>query len=176
MKNLHPDSSAGFIGQWEATVLDDGRIKLPSGLLDILKSIQQPHPILYPGRIPLSKALIPCPECSWDRWTEYLVSTYSGFKKLPGASAYYSPMKPVRCGRYPLRRQILWHYHPVSRMRPGPPDRCRLCLKSTLLRSLHRLSHRSTGVVGYSEDGDHLHRIGRQGQDLSEQKKVERPL
>lgn len=97
MENRHPDSSVDFIGQWEVTVLDDGRIKLPCGLLTTLKSIQQPPRILYPGRIPLSKALVLCPGCSWDRWKEYLVSMYPKLKTLPGASAFCVPMKPVRC-------------------------------------------------------------------------------
>ncbi len=86
-------------GQREATVLDDGRIKLPADILRRLRSSKTRLHVLYPGRLPLAKALVLCPKPFWDRWTEALMLRFPVLKAHPGAAAYLSPFKPATLDR-----------------------------------------------------------------------------
>lgn len=96
MKSGKQDSSVGLVGQWDITVLDDGRIKLPGDVLDVLQSSGLSSHRLWPGRMPLAKVLILCPEPLWDRWREALLSQFPSLKTHPGATAYLDPFKPIR--------------------------------------------------------------------------------
>ncbi len=91
------DIPAGIVGQWDITVLNDGRIKLPADVLRMLRSTGLPGVRLCPGRIPLVKALVLCPEPWWDRWKETLLSRYPSLKTHRGASAYLNPFKNIQC-------------------------------------------------------------------------------
>jgi len=95
MKSGKQDSSAGLIGQWDITVLDDGRIELPADVLRMLQSLGSSWYRLCPGRIPREKALVLCPEQFWDRWKEALLSRFPLLKTHPGAAAYLNPFKPI---------------------------------------------------------------------------------
>jgi len=88
-----------LVGQREITVLDDGRIKLPTDVLRTLRSAEPSSSGLYPGRIPLTKALVLCPEPLWDRWKGDLQSQFPALKTHPGAAAYLNPFKPVKWDR-----------------------------------------------------------------------------
>ena len=100
------------VGQREATVLDDGRIKLPADVLRRLRSSKTRLHVLYPGRLPLAKALVLCPKPFWDRWTEALKLRFPVLKTHPGAAAYLSPFKPAtldRQGRMSLSAPASYH-------------------------------------------------------------------
>jgi DNA-binding transcriptional regulator/RsmH inhibitor MraZ len=105
MKPEKQDFSVGRISQWDATVLDDGRIKLPADVLTMLESLKLSTNTLCPGRIPRAKALVLCPEQSWNRWKEHLQSQFPLLKTHRGAAAYLHPFKPIgwdRQGRISL--------------------------------------------------------------------------
>lgn len=86
-------ASIGLTGQCEVTVLEDGRIILPS---DILRLLYHHHvQKLCAGRIPGLKALVLCPEQFWDRWISHLETKFPVLKTHPGATAYLTPFKPV---------------------------------------------------------------------------------
>jgi DNA-binding transcriptional regulator/RsmH inhibitor MraZ len=105
MKPRKQDSSVGLVGQWEITVMEGGRIKLPADVLRMLQSLKPQSKKLYPGRIPLTKALVLVPAQFWDHWKEALLSEFSLLQAHPGAAAYLNPFKPVgwdRQGRVSL--------------------------------------------------------------------------
>jgi len=95
MKPRKQDSSVGLVGQWDITVLDDGRIKLPADVLRMLQSLGLSSYRLCPGRIPREKALVLCPEQFWDRWKEALLSQFPLLKTHRGAAAFINPFKPI---------------------------------------------------------------------------------
>jgi DNA-binding transcriptional regulator/RsmH inhibitor MraZ len=99
MKPGKQDSSVGLIDQRESTVLDDGRIKLPADVLRALESLPAQSKTLYPGRIPLAKALILCPKGFWEQWKGHLQSQFPLLKTHPGAAAYLHPFKPIKWDR-----------------------------------------------------------------------------
>lgn len=86
--------SIRLIGQYEISVLDDGRIILPSDIVQRFREGDVKE--LYPGRIPEVKALVLCPGHIWDRWLAHLQKEYPSFQTHPGARAYTTPFKPIR--------------------------------------------------------------------------------
>ncbi len=99
MKSKKQQGLVNLIGQREVTVLDGGRIKLPADIVHTLRSARPSLFSLYPGRIPLTKALILCPAPFWDRWKEDLQSQFPVLKTHPGAVAYLNPFKPIKWDR-----------------------------------------------------------------------------
>jgi DNA-binding transcriptional regulator/RsmH inhibitor MraZ len=61
----------------------------------LLQSLERPCKALYPGRIPLAKALVLCPEQFWGRWIGQLQLQFPLLQTHPGATAYLNPFKPV---------------------------------------------------------------------------------
>jgi len=99
MKSKKQKCPVNLVGQREVTVLQDGRIKLPADVLDTLRSVSRASRTLYPGRIPLTKALILCPKLLWNRWKRDLQSQFPSLQTQPGAAAYLNPFKPVNWDR-----------------------------------------------------------------------------
>lgn len=93
MNTEKQNTSIGLIGQHEVTVLEDGRIKLPSHLRRQLENAGV-H-VLLPGRVPGLKALVLCPEHLWHRWVHQLQKQFLNFKSHPGARVYCTPCKPI---------------------------------------------------------------------------------
>jgi len=93
MKANEQLTSIGLIGRHEITVLDDGRIILPSDIVHLLQAAGVKK--LYPAEIPGLKALVLCPEQLWNRWVAHLETKFPTIKTHPGARAYLTPFKPV---------------------------------------------------------------------------------
>ena len=56
----------GFVGEYEATVLGDGRLRLPDQVVRQLRAHNARQ--LWVTAIPGTKAVVLCPEASWVRW------------------------------------------------------------------------------------------------------------
>lgn len=90
-KNNHSDIR--LIGQYEVTVLEDGRILLPIELQRQLAGSGVKK--LCPGKIPGMKAVVLCPQQLWNRWANHLETQFPSLKTHPGARAYLTPYKPI---------------------------------------------------------------------------------
>lgn len=87
-------SSIALVGQYEVTVLEDGRIRLPSDIARLLRagSINT----LYPAEIPGLKALVLCPEQFWKSWKDHIEKQLPPVETHPGVRAYTTPFKPIK--------------------------------------------------------------------------------
>jgi len=99
----HPVS---FVGKYEATVLSDHRIILPT---DVIQQLED-HGIkrIFPGRLPCLKALVLCPESLWDQWTNKLKKNFPCLETHNGARSFLTPWQMISWdskGRISLPRQ-----------------------------------------------------------------------
>jgi DNA-binding transcriptional regulator/RsmH inhibitor MraZ len=86
-------SDTGFLGVDEATVSGDCRIRLPRSAVRQLR--KQRVGRLWLGIVPQAKALVLCPEGTWDRWVEGLQKQYPNLDTPRGFRAFLSPSKRI---------------------------------------------------------------------------------
>jgi DNA-binding transcriptional regulator/RsmH inhibitor MraZ len=106
MKAKQRQHSFSFVGQYEATVLSDERIILPT---DVIRQLQD-HGIkrVFPGRLPFLKALVLCPEALWVEWTRKLKASFPCLETHSGARTFIIPWQSISWdakGRILLPRQ-----------------------------------------------------------------------
>jgi DNA-binding transcriptional regulator/RsmH inhibitor MraZ len=86
-------NSINLFSQYEATVLADRRVILPT---DVRQQFQG-HGVekICFGKLPGLKALVLCPENLWAQWTSDLEKTFPCLKTHAGARTFLTPFKPV---------------------------------------------------------------------------------
>ena len=93
MKTKLELNSVSFIGKYEITVLGDGRIILPTDVIQQLKNHNTKR--LLPSKIPGLKALVLCPETHWNQWIYKLKREFPCLKTNNGARTFFVPWKPI---------------------------------------------------------------------------------
>src|SRR4030042_2399529 len=93
MKAKQRQHPVSFVGKYEATVLSDQRIILPT---DVIRQLED-HGIqrVFPGRLPCLKALALCPESLWDQWTSKLKKNFPCLETHKGARTFLIPWQPI---------------------------------------------------------------------------------
>ncbi len=93
MKQEKKEHKLEFLGEFELTVMDDGRIRLPSKVRTLLDK----HKIkkLRPTILPNEKAIALCPEQFWPKWIEKLFREDSSHSTFQKERRYLTPSTPL---------------------------------------------------------------------------------
>jgi DNA-binding transcriptional regulator/RsmH inhibitor MraZ len=102
----------GFLGVDEATVSEDCRVRLPGPVVRQLRKRRIGR--LWLGVIPRVKALVLCPEVTWNLWIEGLKERFPDLNTPEGFRAFVSPSRLVKMdgkGRISIKSaRRLWEY------------------------------------------------------------------
>ena len=82
-----------FFGQYEVTVLGDGRIILPAKVRQQLKHAGGKK--IWLAKQPGVKALVICPNATWSQWSEDIKNRCTFLNTPAGARAYLAASEPT---------------------------------------------------------------------------------
>ena len=108
----------GFFGEYEVTVLGDGRIRLPRKAA--VQLAEQGVVAVWLAFIPCGKGLVLCPESHWLTWVKQQQERFPVLETLEGFRALLSPSQRAKLDRQG-RIYVSTKLREAAKLSPGQP-------------------------------------------------------